>query len=172
MAAAAMKRLVILATLGAISTAAFAGEGGAKNPVADVPLSSLSATRDRPLFAPTRRPPPPVETPRPAEAAPVAQPSTVPAPVLKLVGTVIGPSDRVAIVVENARPAARLRVGDAIAGWRLRSISARGVTLEADGRTLALELHVVGGAAAFVAPAPDTVGANDVADPAGASGKP
>ena len=167
-----MKSLVILVALGAISTAAFADEGGAINPVANVPLSSLSATRDRPLFAPSRRPPPPADAPPAVEAAPVAQPSTVAAPVLKLVGTLIGPSDRVAIVVENAKPAARLRVGDAIAGWTLRSISARAVAFEADGRTLALELHVVGGAAPVVAPAPNTVGANDVADPAGASGKP
>ena len=107
--------------------------------MANVPLSSLSATRDRPLFAPTRRPPPPAEAaPPPVEAAPVARPPAAPATVLKLVGTLIGPSDRVAIVVENAKPAVRLRVGDAIAGWTLRSISARAVAFEAGGRTLAL----------------------------------
>ena len=66
----------------------------------------------------------------------------------------------------------RSRVGDTIAGWTLRSISTRAVALETDGRTLALELHVVDGAAAVATPPPNTKGANDVADPTGASGKP
>jgi hypothetical protein len=63
-------------------------------------------------------------------------------------------------------------VGDAIAGWTLRSISARAVAFDAGGRTLALELHVVDSAAAGVTPAPDTVGANDVTDPNSGLGKP
>jgi general secretion pathway protein N len=121
---------------------------GVGNPVAEIPLASLSATRERPLFAPSRRPPPP---PAPAPAAePTADaakaaPASAPEP--KLLGTAIGPLARRAVVVEGADPPVSLAEGDNAWGWTLRAVDPRSATLEGFGRTIVLTLP-------FAVPAP------------------
>jgi general secretion pathway protein N len=122
-----------LATLSASWTRAGPTEGGG-NPVAAIPLSSLSATRERPLFSPSRRPPP-VAVGAPANEAAPAPPS------LSLLGTVIGPFDRIAVIVRGAEPPASLRVGETAWGWKLRAVGPRSATFERPGGgTLVLEL--------------------------------
>ena len=96
---------------------------GVGNPVAEIPLASLSATRERPLFAPSRRPPPPAPAPaaEPAAEAAKSEAAQAQAQALKLLGTAIGPSARRAVVVEGADPPASLAEGDSAWGWTLRA---------------------------------------------------
>src|SRR5215472_14888183 len=75
-----------------------------ENPLRAVPLSGLSATRERPIFSPLRRPPaPPVF----ATPAAVTRPEPVPPPLkpqhptLKLVGTVIGETRQIGVFLEE-----------------------------------------------------------------------
>ena len=67
------------------------------NPLWGIPLSSLSAMRERPLFSASRRPPMPprpvAETPLPPFAEPQNPPFT-------LVGTAIGKTQNVAIILD------------------------------------------------------------------------
>lgn len=115
------------------------------NPLDVVPLAQLSATRDRPLFTPSRRPPAPpappvVAAPSPAAAAPAATAESE-APPFALVGTIIGQSDRIAIFVNaSSKLATRLREGEQDSGWTLRAIDPRAAVFEANGRRVTLDL--------------------------------
>jgi hypothetical protein len=113
------------------------------NPLWALPLRQLSITRDRPVFSPSRRPPPP---PRPAFIAPVAiqQPAKPPEPerpAVSLLGTVIGtqPEDRIGLFLETGtQNIVRLRIGDDHQGWVLRLIKSREATLVKDGEQAAV----------------------------------
>lgn len=116
--------------------------GQPANPLRNIPLSGLKETRDRPVFARTRRPPaialpvmmsaPPVAIPRPPE--PVAPP-------LALVGTVAGSGDGVAVFAETTgRGLIRLRVGESHKDWMLQSIDGRAVTLQRASSSATLSL--------------------------------
>ena len=102
------------------------------NPLWSVPLSRLSATRDRPIFSASRRPPPQ------AVAGPVAEPVKPQAPValpeplnLKLIGAVVGETDAIGVFVDRAsKGIVRMRRGDIYAGWQLDSIAGREATLK------------------------------------------
>ncbi|WP_315837826.1 hypothetical protein [Bradyrhizobium prioriisuperbiae] len=102
------------------------------NPLWSVPLSRLSATRDRPIFSASRRPPPQ------AVAGPIAEPVTPQAPAslpdplkLKLIGAVVGETDAIAVFVDRASNGiVRMRRGDVYAGWQLGSIVGREATLK------------------------------------------
>lgn len=107
------------------------------NPLWSIPLSRLSATRDRPIFSASRRPPPQ------AVAGPVAEPVRPPTPVslpeplnLKLIGAVVGDSDAIAVFLDRAtKGIVRMRRGDFYAGWQLISIAGREATLKNGDRT-------------------------------------
>ncbi len=92
------------------------------NPLWAIPLATLSNTRERPIFSPSRRPPP-AQTPV-AVAAPPAPPPAPPRverPPLALVGTVAGDDESFGIFVDKATSTAlRLKVGEDYQGWRLR----------------------------------------------------
>lgn len=113
------------------------------NPLWAVPLSALSATRERPLFAATRRPPPPVVT---AEAAPPPPPPPPPPPEpekphFALVGTVIGEPQGIAVVRDQSTSSlVRVRVGEAVSGWRLRSVDERTMIIEKNSQVVTLSL--------------------------------
>jgi hypothetical protein len=128
------------------------------NPLWAIPLSALSATRNRPLFTPSRRPPAPIvaNVPAPVVARPPPPPPAVPEhPNLVLVGTVAGENDSVAVFIDNAtRDAVRLRAGEGHSGWVLRSIDRRTATLEKGGRTETLELPKPGATATAQISAP------------------
>jgi general secretion pathway protein N len=105
--------------------------GTLANPLEAQPLDRLSATRERPLFSPTRRPTPPPPPP-PPEAAPVA---VVPQPPnLQLFGIVVDDEGARAIVRSGAEKVDRVQIGDDIGGWKVAQIEGRRLVLSLDGR--------------------------------------
>ena len=114
------------------------------NPLWVVPLAALWATRDRPLFAPSRRSPAPILADVPAPA-----PSQQPAPRtgspehlnLSLVGIVSAENQGVAVFIDpSTHDAVRLRTGEGHLGWILQSVDRRTATLQKSGQTETLEL--------------------------------
>ncbi len=106
------------------------------NPLWTLPLKQLSMTRDRPIFSPSRRPPPPKQT----LVAPVAVRQVKPAeperPTVSLLGTIIGSKadDQIGVFIDSATQSViRLRVGEDHEGWVLRIVKARQATLVKDG---------------------------------------
>ena len=115
------------------------------NPLWSIPLRTLSATRERPLFSPSRRPPIPVvaSAPEPAPPAPssVAKPEAPDAPPLILVGTVVSAQRRVAILFNRTtEKVTQVREGDEESGWRVRLVSRRSAVMEKDERSVTLDL--------------------------------
>ena len=112
------------------------------NPLWSIPLRTLTATWDRPIFSPSRRPRAPAVANVPFVAR-VAPPSPAPPErlMLRLIGTVSGDSDAFAILIETgSNQVIRLRAGDAHAGWLLKSVQGREVTLQKDQRMETLRL--------------------------------
>ncbi|MCA6123845.1 hypothetical protein J6500_18355 [Bradyrhizobium sp. WSM 1704] len=112
------------------------------NPLWGIPLKTLSNTRDRPVFSPSRRPPPPeiVAEPVVAKPSPPRQAEVEPPP-LSLVGTIAGGDESFGIFLDQSTKAPlRLRIGEDFQGWKLRTINGREVTMEKDqqGALLAL----------------------------------
>jgi general secretion pathway protein N len=113
------------------------------NPLWAVPLSMLSATQERPLFSPSRRPPPPavVAAPRVPIVAPLPKPQEPDHPLLTVVGTAVSESDGIGIFLDEAtNNVIRLRIGENHAGWILRSVQGREASFEKDHRTATLVL--------------------------------
>lgn len=114
----------------------------AANPLWAIPLSALSETRARPLFSPSRRPPPLAahmqhrQTDRmPPRPAPPERPP------LKLVGTIVGEATGFGLFIDtSSRATVRLKTGAAYRGWVLRTVRERSVVLEKNhlNQTLAL----------------------------------
>ena len=112
------------------------------NPLWEIPLTSLSGTRERPIFSPSRRPPPPAVVAIPvAKDPPPPMPPRVERPQLSLVGTIAGDGQSFGIFVDQTTAAAlRLKLGEDYQGWRLQAVQGREVTLERDQRTTILSL--------------------------------
>ncbi|MFS8039551.1 hypothetical protein ACI7BZ_21835 [Xanthobacter sp. AM11] len=115
------------------------------NPVRTVPLERLAATRARPLFTPSRRPPsPPLKASPPAPAASATATAPDP-PRVALIGTVVGVSDAYGIFrIEATGSVVRLRTGESYNGWVLRSVRRRDAELEKDHGTEVLVLSARG----------------------------
>jgi hypothetical protein len=118
------------------------------NPLWAIPLSSLTATRDRPLFLPSRRPPapavagPPVSAPAAPAAPAAAEPEQPP---LTLVGAVANEHEGIAVFLDQTtNNVIRLKTGQDHSGWVLRSVKGREATLQKDQRTTTLVLPVPG----------------------------
>jgi general secretion pathway protein N len=114
------------------------------NPLWAIPLKQLSVTRERPIFSPSRRPPPPAVVNAPY-VAPVAARPPKPAeperPQLSLVGTVASEREGIGVFVDHTtKNVVRLRTGEAHQGWILRSVEGREATLEKDRETAVLAL--------------------------------
>jgi hypothetical protein len=94
----------------------------------------LSVTRDRPIFSPSRRPPPPAVVGPPAVVAisPGVQKRKEPdRPQLSLLGTIVSGDDGFGIFMDQTtKVPLRLRIGAAYQGWTLRVIQAGWVTLK------------------------------------------
>ena len=140
------------------------------DPLSELRLEDLSTTRERPLFRPSRRPPPPAPVAQPeAPATPVETPvvASEPPP-FDLVGAAVGKRDAIALLRNRARgEVVRLRRGEEAEGWRAVSIGLRSVTLERDGRTESLALSAPATAAAQIAGEPqpsESANAPPVAD--------
>jgi general secretion pathway protein N len=115
------------------------------NPLWAIPLSAFTATRARPLFTPSRRPPaPPVvaSVPVAAPRPPPPPPPVVPQhPNLTLVGTVAGENEGVAVFIDTTtRDMLRLRTGEGHNGWILQSVERSAVTLQKGEQTETLAL--------------------------------
>jgi general secretion pathway protein N len=112
------------------------------NPLWSVSVSALNATRDRPLFSPSRLPPQPTRPPQmPLQAAPATAPSGPPP--LALVGAIIGESkgEGMAIFVDElAKTTLRLKIGESYSGWLLQLIRGRQVVLQKEHQTAVLDL--------------------------------
>lgn len=114
-----------------------AASDSAINPVATQPLAGLSATRERPLFSPSRRPPAP--PPPPVVAQDYFPPAAGP-PSLTLYGVVVDRDGAQALVRKTGGKVIRLRVGDDIDGWTVAGIGSRRLALSLEGRSVAYTL--------------------------------
>ncbi|MBR1175255.1 hypothetical protein JQ617_14910 [Bradyrhizobium sp. KB893862 SZCCT0404] len=113
------------------------------NPLWEIPLPRLATTRDRPIFSPSRRPPPPTVARTPIAAPPPPRPNPVKVerPQFALVGTIDGSEQSFGIFVDQTtKTALRLKVGEDYQGWRLRGVAPGEVTLEHDDQTAVLSL--------------------------------
>lgn len=113
------------------------------NPLWGIPLTSLTATTERPMFSPSRRrpippAPPPVAAPPPPPEPVAAAPEQIP---LKLLGTITNPKGGIAICfILATNEVVRLRTGESHDGWILRGVHAREAVFEkgTERTTLAL----------------------------------
>ena len=116
------------------------------NPLWAIPLRSLAATRDRPLFSASRRPPAPViaAAPAPPAAAPMpaaVKPAEPERPPMTLIGTIVSADERIAIVLnETTKSVTRLREGEEDSGWRVRTVLARSAVVEKGAQSVTLGL--------------------------------
>jgi hypothetical protein len=112
------------------------------NPLWGIPLSSLRATRERPIYLQSRRPPAPAvaAAPRvePVQAISAQEPEK---PALTLLGVVTGTTTGIAVFTdETTRDIIRLKMGEGHNGWILRSVTGREAVLEKDRRTAVIGL--------------------------------
>ncbi|MDE2469694.1 MAG: hypothetical protein KGL35_13400 [Bradyrhizobium sp.] len=116
------------------------------NPLWEIPLTQLSATRDRPIFSPSRRPEPVAAAADPVIVKPPARKKEIEPPRLLLVGTIASIDESFGIFIDQSTQAAlRLKVGDDYQGWKLTTILAREVTMGKDDRSAVLALPQPGG---------------------------
>jgi general secretion pathway protein N len=105
------------------------------NPLWALPLTRFIASRERPLFAPSRRPPPVAAVAQPMVTAPVApppKPAEPEKPQLSLLGTVAGSTaaEGVGLFIDDSSKAVvRLKAGEDHKGWLLRAVRPRQVEL-------------------------------------------
>ena len=115
-----------------------------RNPLAAVPLDELTATRERPIFSPSRRAPSlaldlasPFAPPQPAK------PPEPERPELSLVGTISGYTGGFGIFLDRSTNIMlRLKEGEAHKGWTLSAVRGRETVLEKAGKTTTLALPV------------------------------
>jgi general secretion pathway protein N len=112
------------------------------NPLWGIPLTSLSGTRDRPIFSSSRRPPAPAVAPAAVpNMALMSKPKEPERPPLSLVGTIASGDEGFGIFLDQSTKAAlRLKVGEDYQGWKLRSVQGREVTLERNQQVVTLTL--------------------------------
>src|ERR1700674_175964 len=113
------------------------------NPIAALPLDKFSATRDRPLFSPSRRPPfAPISHLALSEPGPPALPT--PPPSIVLIGIVTQAHGSFAVVRTGTQAAMNdsisIRVGDQIKGWTVTQIEPFRLFLSRDDRLAAFTL--------------------------------
>jgi len=99
---------------------------------AQVPTSRFIELLERPLFSPTRRPPPP--PPPPAPPAPVDVLSTA-----QLAAIYEGPQLSGVIILVNGKPR-RIKVNESLEGWVLRSVQGRVATFVYNDQQRQLQL--------------------------------
>lgn len=100
-------------------------------------LEELQATRERPLFAPNRRPDA-TAAPVESEAKPIEESAALP---FELTGIVLGPQLAVAILQNRAsKETVQLRQGEALDDWTIEEIAARNILVRSDSRRVRLQL--------------------------------
>jgi len=103
------------------------------NPLWAIPLQSLTATRERPIFSPSRRPPPRSSPPSPV----VVQPERL---ALTLVGAITGENAIAIFRDDNSKAVVRLRIGQSHSGWSLERVTQHDATLRRNGEIATLAL--------------------------------
>jgi hypothetical protein len=102
------------------------------SPLSQQPLEQLSATRERPLFSPTRHPPP---APVSVVEGPPPPPPPPPPPDVALFGVVMdGEQARAVIRASPTDKTTRVGIGDDVGGWKVAQIEGRKLVLSLDGR--------------------------------------
>jgi hypothetical protein len=110
------------------------GPTGQANPLWAIPFSSLSATRNRPIFSATRRPSSPVQRSS-------SLPSLANRPPFTLVGVIAGQGEGIAIISDGGtKSMIRLKTGETHLGWTLRRVKGREATLQKEDISTILEL--------------------------------
>ena len=118
------------------------------NPLWGIPIESLQAARERPLFSSSRRPPAPAVIATPVEAPKVvAAPPEPEVPAFDLVGIVEGAGQGYAVFINTGtHDIIRLKTGEGQDGWILRSVKGRKAVLEKNNKTAVVELPpLIGG---------------------------
>ena len=112
------------------------------NPLATVDIEELSHTVDRPLFAPSRRRPPPpiVHAPKPVERPPAVKPEP---PSFVLLGVLATEGGAIALLQDKKSGRNfRVQAGDMLSGWRVSAVEPKSVLLEyRDGRLEAVRVY-------------------------------
>jgi hypothetical protein len=103
------------------------------NPLWAIPLESLTATRERPIFSPSRRPPLVNATPTPI----VVQPDRL---TLTLVGAIAGENGIAIFRDDSNKSIVRLRIGQSHSGWSLVRVTQRDATLRKNGEIATVAL--------------------------------
>ena len=116
------------------------------NPLWRLPLNQFLATRQRPIFSPSRRPPAPSYV-VPAAVRQPAKPPEPERPTIALKGTIISTDGyRVAVFLDTSNQnVLRLHVGENYGGWVVRLIGPREARLVKNGEQALLELSRPGG---------------------------
>ena len=111
------------------------------NPLWAMPVKQFSATRERPIFLPSRRPPAPPSTVTVAKVIAPPKPKEPEQPQLSLVGTIASDEDKFGIFIDQATKAVlRLRLGEDFQGWRLQSVNGRGVAFQKNQQSFVVTL--------------------------------
>jgi general secretion pathway protein N len=113
------------------------------NPISALDLDALSATRELPLFTPSRTPPIVVEAE--PEPEPVIEPEiveeTADPPPLELIGIVVTEAEQVVLLMDQSTgEVQRIRPGDDFQGWTVSIIDSRTVELESEGNSQTLTM--------------------------------
>lgn len=117
-----------------------APERGRLNPLSALEPSDVSRFRDRPLFTPSRQPPPVVlrAPERPTPIAPIVRREP---PKVRLTGVVQGNTAPMAILQRSGESAtATVRVGDNVDGWLVISIDSLAIVLQSGAHEHAYKL--------------------------------
>jgi general secretion pathway protein N len=119
------------------------GGGAVDNPIELQSFDELSSTRERPLFAPTRRPPPKPVAPVVSRVEPPAPPP--PPPSLVVLGIVSEDGEGRAAVRagdkgDKGGKVVRVRAGDDLDGWKVGRVEPRKLVLTQGDRSVDFNL--------------------------------
>lgn len=148
-----MGRLPLLLFLLMWSTAGLRAEEQPKNPVPDQPASALpwlsldklSATRDRPLFAPDRRKPapPPVVAVAPDPSQMVQRPPPPPPPAqYELTGIIVSSGETIVVLLDQTTSESiAVHPGESVGPWTVQLNPNDTVTLKDGEKEIKLEMY-------------------------------
>jgi hypothetical protein len=111
------------------------------NPLWITPLASLTPTRERPIFSPSRRPPAVPEPIRPPPPAPVSGEQRKPS--LTLLGAILGEGEGKDLAIfrdDTTKAIVRLKPGEGHSGWTLQAVEKREAILQKERDTAVFEL--------------------------------
>jgi hypothetical protein len=130
--------LMLIAALLATASAPARAEDQRPSALPWLKLEDLSATRERPLFAPTRRRPPPPQQPQAVTVAAENPPET---PQMVLTGIIVKPSETIVVLRNIATSESiSLRSGESVGAWRVQAQDDHSVILTDGTNQFTLEM--------------------------------